>query len=88
MTAKTITDEDVLLRELARTRDRGWAIDDSENEEGTRCIGVVVVSRRGTPVGGVSLSALAYDLGMDQVRQLAPKVVAAAERLSTSLLPL
>ncbi len=88
MTAKTITDEDVLLRELARTRDRGWAVDDGENEEGTRCIGVVVVNRRGIPVGGVSLSALAYDLGMDRVRQLAPQVVAAAERLSTSLLPL
>ncbi len=88
MTAKTITDEDVLLRELARTRDRGWAVDDGENEEGTRCIGVVVLNRRGIPVGGVSLSALAYDLGMDRVRQLAPQVVAAAERLSASLLPL
>src|SRR3954452_17561593 len=40
--ANTITDPEALREELRRTRDRGYSIDDVENEDGIRCAGAPV----------------------------------------------
>ncbi|PRX44590.1 IclR family transcriptional regulator [Prauserella shujinwangii] len=42
LTPKTIVDHDVLLADLRRTRERGYAIDDEENSAGVRCFGFVL----------------------------------------------
>ncbi|MFC4942838.1 IclR family transcriptional regulator [Pseudonocardia sp. GCM10023141] len=44
MTARTITDPDLLLAELARARARGYVVDDSEQEMGVHCVAVPVTS--------------------------------------------
>lgn len=41
-TEHTITDVDALLADLAKTRKRGYAIDDNEQEIGVRCFAVAV----------------------------------------------
>lgn len=43
-TAKTIIDVDELLRELAKVRERGYALDDEEYMLGCRCVGVPLIS--------------------------------------------
>ena len=55
-TDKTITDKDALLAELARIRERGWAIDDGERTQGMRCIAAPIFNPFGEAVAGVSLS--------------------------------
>ena len=51
----------------------------------TRCIGTVVIDHRGLPLGGISLSALAFDLGRDRVDRLAPLVVGAGAAVSQAI---
>ena len=49
-TTLTHTSESALLRDLARTRDRGFAIDDQERAEGMRCVAAPVFPAHGEPI--------------------------------------
>jgi len=60
-TARTLVDPRALATDLARTRERGYAVDDQENEAGITCLAVPAALP--TPAhqdGAVSVSALAY----------------------------
>ncbi|MDB5539011.1 MAG: hypothetical protein JWQ89_738 [Devosia sp.] len=56
LTRYTITDPAELRAELARTRKRGYAIDNQEVVVGVFCVGVPIVDRLGRPVGALSIS--------------------------------
>ncbi|HEY3260886.1 MAG TPA: IclR family transcriptional regulator [Pseudonocardiaceae bacterium] len=84
-TAATITDTNALLEHLAEVRRRGWAMDEEENEEHTRCVGAAVLDPDGRPVGAVSLSALVFDMPVDVAHRMAGLVVAAAKDISAAL---
>jgi IclR family acetate operon transcriptional repressor len=84
-TANTITQVDALIEHLAEVRHRGWALDDEENEEHTRCVGAAVLDPDGRVVGGISLSALVFDMPLDVVQRLAGTVVASAKEISAAL---
>jgi IclR family acetate operon transcriptional repressor len=60
-TGHTITGARELARELRLIRDRGWALDDQENEPGVNCVAVPAFLASPTvPSGAVSVSAPAY----------------------------
>ncbi|MCG5212057.1 IclR family transcriptional regulator [Streptosporangium sp. KLBMP 9127] len=84
-TPATIVEPDRLLAELAAVRERGYAVDEQENERDVRCVGAVVRDRHGTPIGGVSVSGLTYALTGEDVGLLGPLVVTAADRISAAL---
>lgn len=69
--------------QLEQVRSRGFALDDEENEPNIRCVGAVVRADDGRPIGGVSLSGLAFMLDVSQLVELGPSVVRAAHRIST-----
>jgi DNA-binding IclR family transcriptional regulator len=56
LTPTTITDADALRVELARTRARGYAIDNQEVVTGVFCVAVPILDRLGRPVGAISVS--------------------------------
>lgn len=85
MTSRTITDPDTLLEHLRTVARRGYAIDNEENELHTRCVAAVVRDHRGIPTGGISMSAMAFEIDQERVRQVAPLVVAAAREVSQAL---
>ncbi|HEY6304941.1 MAG TPA: IclR family transcriptional regulator [Candidatus Angelobacter sp.] len=85
MTANTITSFAELKKELGVIRERGYAIDNEEIEEGVRCVGCVVRNFSGEPLAAISISAPAFRLTKDKVRNLAQPVVAAASALSREL---
>ncbi|CAN5804024.1 IclR family transcriptional regulator [soil metagenome] len=84
-TDHTIADRAALVEHLAGVRAQGYAVDDAENELHTRCIGTVVIDHRGLPLGGVSLSALSFDLDRDRVTHLAPELVEAGAAVSRAI---
>jgi IclR family transcriptional regulator, acetate operon repressor len=85
MTSRTITEPDAMLDHLRSIARRGYATDDEENELHTRCVAAVVRDHRGIPTGGISMSAMAFEIDEDRVRQVAPLVVAAAREVSQAL---
>lgn len=81
-TPRTLSDVTKLLRHLRKVRERGWAVDDEENEQHTRCVGAAILDQRGEPIAGVSVSCLVFDLSGEQVDEIAPRVVATARRIT------
>lgn len=57
LTPNTVKSVAKLLEQLAEFRAQGFAIDDEENELGSRCVGAAIVDPDGTPVAAISLSA-------------------------------
>lgn len=85
VTSRTVTDPDVLARELRRVRERGYAIDDRENEPEVRCVAAPVFDHNRDPVAAISVSSLVSQLPVARVRRLGPEVAAVAARVSAEL---
>lgn len=79
-TANTITKPDVYMRELARVRRQGYAMDNSENEVDGRCVAVPVL-RAGLPAA-ISLSAPLARFPLDDVEHIATRLMEAASAIT------
>jgi len=74
-----------LQQELASTRERGFAVDDEENEVGACCIGAPIFDATGRVAAAVSLSAPASRLNGRQIHKVAESVVQTAATISGRL---
>jgi IclR family transcriptional regulator, acetate operon repressor len=81
-TTLTITSETTLLRDLSRTRERGFAIDDQERAEGMRCIAAPIFNAHGEPVAGLSVSGPAFRVGLSDAPRIGALVRAAANQVT------
>jgi len=84
-TPNTIVEADRLLDEMRVTRERGYAIDDVENEDGVRCVAAPIRDHAGQVVAALSVSAPAYRFALEDLPGLAPGVQAAALEVSTRI---
>jgi IclR family acetate operon transcriptional repressor len=84
-TANTIVAPDILRADLQRARDRGYALDDIENEIGVRCIGAPIFDHLGELVGSISLAGPTMRMTWERVDQLAGPVMEAAHEISARL---
>jgi DNA-binding IclR family transcriptional regulator len=82
MTAKTIVTPADLKAELKAVRERGYAIDNEEAEDGVRCVGAAVLGNNGRPLGAISTSAPSFRLTMERVPAVADSVCRAARAIS------
>ncbi len=81
-TAQTITPVDELSEEIARTRDRGYAIDNEEADEELCCVAAAVPGRPGqTPEYALNVSFVTHRLAPDSVAQAGQQVQMAADKL-------
>lgn len=84
-TPNTIDTPGKLRVELNRIRERGFAIDDEENEPGIRCVGAAVHDHTGRATYGVSISTLSLEHSVADLIAMAPLVTRAAEEISTAI---
>lgn len=84
-TPATITDAAGLQAEIAATRERGYSLDDQENEPDIRCVGAAIVDRTGEPIGCISLSMPIYRYDDAVAAGYVDRVVAAARAVSQAL---
>jgi IclR family transcriptional regulator, KDG regulon repressor len=82
LTPKTLTTPADLKADLKLIRDRGYAIDNEENEEGVRCIGAPILDHSRRPIAAISISAPSFRLPLDKVPTVAASVCRAAVALS------
>jgi IclR family acetate operon transcriptional repressor len=78
LTERTITSPEAFLRELASVRERGYAIDEGENEEGGRCVAVALPYPFGA---AMSLSAPASRLPPESL----PEIAATLQRTANDI---
>ena len=84
-TPKTITDLGALEAELESIRERGYAIDDEEYDEGLRCIGAAVRDHSGHVVAALGIGGPVTRITPDRIDALAELVMTAARGLSRRL---
>jgi IclR family transcriptional regulator, acetate operon repressor len=84
-TPHTIVDPAEFRNELAKIRERGFAIDDEEQEEGVRCVAVPVRDGSGQVVASLSVSGPVTRLHDAHVQAVIPQLLDSGERLSARL---
>jgi DNA-binding IclR family transcriptional regulator len=84
-TEHTIINLQELKKELTVIREKGYAIDNEENELGVRCIAVCIRNRQGQPDNAFSISAPAVRMTPDRIEQLAEKILKAKESIQKVL---
>jgi DNA-binding IclR family transcriptional regulator len=84
-TPDTITSGERLRAELALIRERGYAIDDVENEQDIRCVAAPVYDHSGTVTTAVSVSGTATRVTRDRVPEIGGLLTATTRAITESL---
>jgi len=84
-TEKTICDRDRLEAELERTVCQGYAVDEEEVVQGTRCLGAPIIGRDGTAFGAISVAGPVYRILPSRFQQLGEEVRQVADDIARIL---
>lgn len=84
-TSRSIKSFQNLWAELCRTRNRGYAVDDEEDQIGGRCVAAPVFSPAGAVVAALGVSAMAAHLPVEDIPALADRVAAAAAEITAAI---
>lgn len=84
-TAHTIATPAALREELRTIRQRGYAVDDEEFEEGVRCLAVPLFDPHGHVVAALSVSGPASRLSHERAGELAAGIIGVSTAFTKSL---
>lgn len=84
-TSATITELSRLREVLAEVRQRGYALDLGENEDGTACVSAPIYDHTGRASYGLSISSIALEHPGRTIEKFAPQAIAAADEISRLL---
>ncbi len=84
-TRHTLTSRAAIIAHLAGVRQKGYAVDDEEIEEGLRCVAAPVRNYSGNVIASMSVAGPAFRIPKDRIPALARSVTAAAHALSMEL---
>jgi IclR family transcriptional regulator, KDG regulon repressor len=83
-TNRTITSPNLLRKELARVRQRGYAIDDEEEELEVRCVAAPVYNQSGEFMAALTIAGTIGQIREENIDELARYVIQAAEKIFRS----
>lgn len=84
-TPYTITDKDILLKELDTVRNRGYAVEEQENELGITCIAAPVFDNKRRITGAVSISGPSIRMSKERIQKISPLLIELTSRISSRL---
>ena len=84
-TEKTITDPQQFRQELATIRQRGYAIDNGEQEEGVRCLAVPVYGTDGKVVAAISISGPSSRVDSSRIPSFIPQLKRISSAITSEL---
>jgi IclR family acetate operon transcriptional repressor len=82
ITGNTITTPETMWASIRVIRQRGWAFDDEEHAQGTRCVASPIYDEHAETLGAISLAGPSSRLPDERIRQLGSLVAHAAEELT------
>ncbi len=85
LTTKSITTRSRLLTELRAARDRGFALNREESEDGVASVGVAVPGPRNVPVAALVVSAPVSRMSGETARAIGARLLDEAARLAAAL---
>jgi DNA-binding IclR family transcriptional regulator len=80
-----ITGPERLREELARIRERGYAVNDEELEEGVYAVGVPVLDGRGRPAASLGIANFAFHNALKDLEEFVLFLRDAAEEIAVQL---
>ena len=83
-TSLTITSETSLMRDLARTRERGYALDDQESADGLRSIAAPIFNADGEVLAALAIVGPAFRFGLSSVNKVVAELRDAADQITLS----
>ncbi|GIE99939.1 IclR family transcriptional regulator [Paractinoplanes rishiriensis] len=84
-TPNTVLSAEALLAELDRYRAQGYAIDNEENEVGSRCVAAPILDGAGRPVAAISVSAPTPRMSDEMLALVGTRLVDTCKRLGNAL---
>lgn len=81
-TSNTITSPDEFRRELGRIRERGYSIDNVENEDGIACTAAPVFDHTGQPIAAISVAGPSMRVTPERFEELGLLVKNTAQEIS------
>jgi DNA-binding IclR family transcriptional regulator len=84
-TLKTVTNNTILRRQIDEVRQRGYALEIGENEDGSMCIGVPILDENRLPLAAISLAAPERRMTPDVTARAIASLRDAARRISVQL---
>jgi DNA-binding IclR family transcriptional regulator len=85
LTEKTITNMDDFIEEINRVREKGYALDDVENEEGIRCIAVPIYDKDKKITASASVSGLTIILNGEKLELVKEELIKTCKLISYQL---
>ena len=85
LTPNTVTDAATLKSRLSHVRERGFALDMEEMEEGLRCVAAPIRDPRGRVVAGISISGPRHRMTEEAMQRFGLLVREAGEKISARL---
>lgn len=84
-TPRTICTPSRFKEELEAIRQRGYAVDQEENEEGAHCVGVPIFDHRRKPIAAISISGPAIRILTNQIEHIGSALVEVSSDISHRL---
>lgn len=84
-TKNTITNKEVFLKDLQKIKERGYSIDNEENEKYIRCVAAPIYDMSGKVIAAISLSGLVVHFSEDRINELATLVKETANHISHNM---
>ena len=85
LTNNTIIEKEKLREELNKIREKGFALDEEENENDVRCIAAPVKDYKGKVIAAVSVSSPIYRLNKEKQDGIKEELIDTAKKISYSL---
>ncbi len=84
-TSNTITNPDLLKKELQAIRAQGYAIDNEENETGIRCVAAPILDSSKHVIASISISGPSIRITNEKIPELADMVIETSREISKAL---
>ena len=81
-TERSVTDQEAIIQKVRSVKRRGYAFEDEECDEGTRCVAAPIYSAEGRIVAAVGVAGPRARINKRDVPQLAPVVIDTAFEIS------